>query len=140
MEFAELLKWRRDISFLWSSEIRYCTLLIGLIECAWSVLGLIPDNRSLFTMTLEGAGLDDVWFAVMMMVGLLTTAGAVLPWRSGRHIGLFLSALTWFTLFGVFAREDIFTPVVITMPIFGIFSIALMYADSARKPREKLAD
>lgn len=131
---------KRDISFLWASEIRFCTLLIGLVECAWALLGLVPDNRSLFTTALENAGLNDTWFAVMMMVGAVTSAGAVLPWRSGRHIGLFLSALSWFTLFGVFAAGNIFTPVVITMPIFGIFSIGLMYADSTRKPREKLAD
>lgn len=128
-----------NLSFLFASEIRFCALLIGLIEIAWSFIGMQSDDRSLFNRTLEAAGLGDEWFGAMLLTGLVLGIGAVFPWRAGRHIGLFLSAIVWFTLFGVFASASVWTPVVISMPIFGAFSIGIMYADTKRKRREKLA-
>lgn len=127
------------LPFIFGSEIRYCTLLIGTIELVWSIVGLIPEHRSLFAQTLYSRGLDVEWFGLMIGTGTVTGAGAVLPWRSGRHIGLFLSALIWLVMFGVFVDDNVLTPVTFSMPVFGLFSIGLMYADAKRKPREKLA-
>ena len=127
-----------DISFLFASEIRFCCLLIGIIECVWSALGIISETRSLFTVTLKAYGLGDEWFITMLSTGIILCAGAILPWRSGRHIGLFLSALIWFTMFGVFFSAYALTPVSVMMPILGFFSIGMLYADIKRKPREKL--
>jgi len=131
----------RDISFLFASEIRFCSLLIGVVQVMWSMLGITGSGTgSLFVTALNDAGLGMEWFFSMLVVGVIISAGAVLPWRSGRHIGLFLGALTWFSLFGVFVRQALMTPVVVTMPIFGAFCVMLMYTDAKRKRREKLVD
>lgn len=131
----QTMKYR--LSFLFGSEIRFCSLLIGIIHMLWAMLGLRTDERSLFIRTLHAAGLEYEWFGVMFCVGTVLALGAVFPWRAGRHIGLFLSSLVSFTLFGVFIEESIWTPVVILMPVMGVFSIVLMYADAKRKKREE---
>ena len=128
----------RDISFLFASEIRLCTLLIGIVEMAWAFTGIIGVPQSLFKMLLADSGLEREWFFVMVLVGALTSAGAIFPWRSGRHIGLFLSALLWLTMTGVFMSSLSLTPVTVTMPIFAVFAVGLIYVDAKRKPREKL--
>lgn len=131
---------RDTLPFIFGSEIRFCTLLIGTIELVWSIVGLLPEHRSLFAQTLYSRGLDVEWFGIMIGTGAVTVTGALFPWRSGRHIGLFLSALIWFVMFGIFSDADVFTPVTFSMPVFGLFSMVLMYADAKRKPREKLAE
>lgn len=132
--------WRSDLPWLsGGAEIRFCAMLIGIIELLWSLLGILPpEERSLFAVRLYDAGLDVEWFGVMGGVGLVTVAGAILPWRSGRHIGLALSCLIWVVMTGVFLDLVFRSPVVMSMPVFAIFSIGMMYADAKRKPREKL--
>jgi len=126
-----------SLTWLFASEIRYCSLLIGLIETLWAFVGLLPSlPGSLFSATVRASGLGDVWFFVMFFTGFVLFLGSVFPWRSGRHIGLFLSSLVWFVTFGVFIDMAFVAPVVISMPIFGGVSILLMYSDAKRKPRK----
>lgn len=127
---------RPDIPFV-LAEIRYCSLLIGLIELSWSIIGQNPPASSIFARRMAEAGLGMEWSMSMALAGLILAAGSIFPWRSGRHIGLFLSAIIWFTMFGVFYDLALVTPVVISMPIFGLFSVGLMYADAKRKPRRR---
>lgn len=129
----------RDIGWIaGGSEIRFATLLIGIIEMSWAWVGIVsPDPRSLFATRLIEVGLGTPWFGIMFCVGALTAVGAVAPWRRGRHIGLALSSLVWWTLTGVFL--DLFnrSPVAVTMPVFALFALMLLSADAQRKPREK---
>jgi hypothetical protein len=130
---------RNEVPWVGASEIRIASLLIGSIEVAWSITGVVPAlTQSLFSSRLHKAGMGDEWFLIMMLVGLLTCAGSVLPWRSGRHIGLFLSTLVWAVMTGIFIDMILASPVTATMPIFASFSVGCMYADAKRKPREKL--
>jgi len=138
--FEQYLKaCRNDIPWIGASEIRIASLLIGSIEVAWSITGILPTvPQSLFSFRLHSAGMDDEWFFTMMLVGMLTCAGSILPWRSGRHIGLFLSALVWAVMTGIFLDMMLHSPITASMPVFGAFAIGVMYADAKRKPREKL--
>lgn len=129
----------RDIGWLaGGSEIRFATLLLGVIEMSWAWVGIVsPEPRSLFAVRLFEVGLAPAWFGVMFCTGVLTAVGAIAPWRRGRHIGLALSSLVWWTLTGTFL--DLFnrSPVAVTMPVFALFAIMLLLADAQRKPREK---
>lgn len=129
---------KRDIIWMaTASEIRYCSLLIGLIEGFWAFVGLIDnDPRSLFAARLVQSGLGEEWFVVLASVGAMLTAGSIIPWRRGRHMGLALSSLLWFTMTGVFLDLLARSPVAASMPLFAVFSLALLYADSKKKPRE----
>lgn len=130
---ANDLKWLAT-----GSEIRFCTALIGLVEIAWALIGLAPPpDRSLFAARLFEAGMGLPWFGVMGAVGIVTLAGAVLPWRRGRHIGQALSAILWLAMAGVFLDLVDQSPVAATMPLFAIFSLGMLYADAKRKPRAK---
>ena len=129
----------RDIGWLFSSEVRLCSLLIGIIEIIWSLLGIIPNvNHSLFATRLYEVGLDSRWFMIIGLTGLVLAIGSIFPWRAGRHIGLFLSALAWAVMSLVFIDLIAVSPVASSMPVFCIFCVGLIYADSKRKYREKL--
>jgi len=130
---------RNDVPWIGASEVRLASLMIGIVEIMWSMTGIVPPiPNSIFSTTLHQAGLGDEWFASMMMVGIITTAGSLLPWRSGRHIGLFLSSIMWAVMTGIFIDTLFSAPVVAAMPVFSAFAIGVMYADAKRKPREKL--
>lgn len=130
---------KADLPWLASgSEIRFCTALIGLIELAWALIGIAPaPDRSLFAVRLFEAGMGLPWFGVMGAVGIITLAGAVLPWRRGRHIGQALSAILWLAMAGVFLDLVDQSPVAATMSLFAIFSLGMLYADAKRKSRAK---
>ena len=126
----------KHLSFILGSEIRYCALLIGCIQMAWAFLGVTDAHEvSLFARTLRDSGLGYSWFSVMFVGGLFLSLGALLPMRHFRHISLYLSSLIWMATFFVFLGSAPITPVVISMPLFSIFSVLLIYSDAKRKTR-----
>ena len=128
----------KHLSFIFSSEIRYCALLIGLIQMSWAFVGLTDSHGiSLFARTLKESGLGYSWFSVMFASGLFLSLGALLPMRRLRHISLYLSSLIWMAMFFVFLGSAPATPVVISMPLFSVFSVLLIYSDAKRKTRGK---
>lgn len=128
----------KHVAFLVSSEVRYCVLLIGLIQMAWAFIGLTDSHKfSLFARTLIESGLGYSWFSVMFVGGLFLVLGALLPMRHFRHISLYLSSLIWMAMFFVFLEHAPMTPVVVSMPLFSIFSVLLIYSDAKRKIRGK---
>jgi hypothetical protein len=127
-----------SLRYVFASEIRYACLLIGLLEIVWSAVGIVPaEPQSKFATVLHEQDFGVVWLFIMLLVGILLTAGAILPWRSGRHIALFLSSLIWFSWFGIFIRELPWAPVVASMPIIGAMCVLLMYSDAKQKPRSR---
>ena len=117
------------------AHTKIAALILGGILLFWSTLALGPDE-SLFVMALEHSGYALEWSAIMFCNGLLLLLGALIPWRSGRHIGLALGCFTFTALGGLFFLDGVVTPVTVTMPYLGIMSLITFLAEAKGKPRD----
>lgn len=101
----------------------------------WSLLALGPED-SLFVSYLKANNAELEWSVTLFANGFLLLAGSLLPWRSGRHIGLSLGALTMTAFGGYFFLEGLVTPVTVVMPFLGLMSLITMLAEAKGKPRD----
>lgn len=122
------------------SETRWCTLLIGSIQIIWAMLPITGGDWR-FQKILRHYGQVEEWLTFMALCGILLIVGAIFPWRSGRHIGLFLSSIIWFTSFGMWLNywatsgKWLVSPTTMLFPLLGIFCLVLLANDVAQKPK-----
>ncbi len=119
------------------NEPKLASLLIGCIQVLWSFLSFSGDYDTL-SLAIVSHRIEHEWFFMMFGTGILLIAGSVCRWRSGRHIGLFLSMLVLLSTFGVFVKFSAWTPVTATMPLLALMCLILLVHDSRGKPREIL--
>lgn len=117
------------------THLKISAFMLAGIMLIWSFLAFGPSD-SLFVRTLNDAGLAQQWGGIMFLNGLLLLAGCILPWRSGRHIGLILCCFQMFALGGYFFEREIFTPVSASMPWLGLMSLITLMAEVKGKPRD----
>lgn len=122
------------------SEARLCTLLIGAIQVIWSMLPVTGGDWR-FQRILRHYEYAQEWLSFMALCGVLLIIGALCPWRSGRHMGLFLSSTVWFSSFGMWLNywaetgKWLVSPTTMLFPLLGLFCLVLFYNDVAQKPR-----
>lgn len=129
----------RSMGFCWGlivfAHTKVFSVTLGGIMLIWSLLALGPED-SLFVRYLDANDAKLEWAFILFSNGMLLLAGSLLPWRSGRHIGLALGALTM-TAFGCyFFLEGLVTPVTVVMPFLGVMSLITMLAEAKGKPRD----
>lgn len=130
----------RRILCLGMSEVRWASLLIGLLQFTWSMIPL-SGGQGMITRALQDADAVEPWFVAMALVGMMLILSSVLPWRSGRHIALFLSSSVWFSTFGMVLSSTLEhgtkPPIVLmaTFPLLAVYCLLLLVNDVHRKPR-----
>lgn len=112
------------------SDIRQCPLLVGAMQCMWSLIPLLDLPGSMFARQLHALGLGIVWGGIMACTGALLVAGALIARRETLTIALFLSALVWSAMTVTFVDASLsvaapplvtwMTPVTLTMPVVAV--------------------
>lgn len=120
------------------THLKISAFTLSGIMLIWSFLAF-GNEESLFTRTLNESGIALQWGAIMFLNGLLLFAGCILPWRSGRHIGLTLCCFQMMALGGYFFEQGIFTPVSASMPWLALMSLITLMAEVKGKPRHGCA-
>lgn len=120
------------LKFFGQSETRWATMLIGVQETLWSTAPLVASGPLYKTLSRYDAA--ESWFFIMFSCGCMLIASSMLPWRSGRHIGLFLSCVVWLVTFGlVMKQHGAMSPGMLTFPVMGVFCLLLLINDAFKK-------
>ena len=118
-------------------ETRMAAMLVGILEVLWSLLPMMdPSNPTIFVNILSELNMPQLWETCMFFIGALLVVTSICPWRSGRHIALFLSSTAFFSTFGFFMHNWAATPATLAFPVLGAYCLALLVVDVAKKPRE----
>lgn len=121
------------------SETRLCALLIGAIQTIWSVLSTTGGSAG-FLKALAYYHQSEKWLFFMALSGMLLIVTSLFPWRSGRHISLFLSTTVWFSStalwlnYGVDTDVWIVSPTTVLFPLLGTFCLVLLYNEVVQRP------
>jgi len=102
-------------------EFRVGSFMVGFIQI---LCALEPPTQELY-------------FGYMLVVGLILCLTSFIPWRSGRHIALFLSSTLWFSSEALV--KDSKGPMWLIAPFLGVMSIVLLARDVMRKLRRRCA-
>jgi uncharacterized membrane protein len=116
-------------------EIRLTSCLLGMIGVVWAAIIVFDDPRiSAITNRFNEDALQ-VFAIVMAIQGVMLCAGALLPWRKLRQLGLILGAISWCTLFGMYLDFWVLTFNTLMVGLLGFFTFVVLLLDVRRKPR-----
>ena len=102
-------------------DVRTTPLLIGAVQFMWALIPLLDDkDLSLFAKVLAESDFEVWWMASNLTLGLFLALSAVIKWRNMLLLTEALSGIMWLSTFAPFKAQAIYTPVVISMLIFGI--------------------
>ena len=118
-------------------ERKACSLLIGLHGILYGLMPLLDSTAaSGFMRHMNNSGYAVSWYAVMCLSGLLLCAGALLPCRSIRHIGLALAVMVYTSIGVEFLLRGSFIPVTFTFLMLPAFALWILVEDVRRKKRD----
>jgi hypothetical protein len=118
-------------------EIKLTSCLLGMVGVLWAAIIYFSDP--LFSAIMNAGNEEALRLFALMMVsqGVMLCAGALLPWRKLRQLGLILGAISWFTLFGMYLKFWVLTFNALMVGLFGFFTFVVLMIDVGRKPRAK---